>query len=83
MFVRFAILSRIPKGVWVLGGVSLLMDVSSEMIHSLLPLFMATTLGASVIIFVVVLCLVLYGSLSYSSPSLSAQAYPESLVHHR
>jgi len=26
------------------------MDVSSEMIHSLLPLFMATTLGASVII---------------------------------
>ena len=50
MFPRFATLSRIPKGVWVLGGVSLLMDVSSEMIHSLLPLFMATTLGASVII---------------------------------
>jgi MFS family permease len=37
--------SRIPSGVWVLGGVSLLMDVSSEMIHSLLPLFMVTTLG--------------------------------------
>lgn len=50
MVPRFATLSRIPKGVWVLGGVSLLMDVSSEMIHSLLPLFMATTLGASVII---------------------------------
>lgn len=50
MFVRPATLSRIPKGVWVLGGVSLLMDVSSEMIHSLLPLFMATTLGASVIV---------------------------------
>ena len=50
MLVRFATLGRIPKGVWVLGGVSLLMDVSSEMIHSLLPLFMATTLGASVII---------------------------------
>ncbi len=31
-------------------GVSLLMDVSSEMIHSLLPLFMATTLGVSVIV---------------------------------
>ncbi|VUT02810.1 hypothetical protein SPARK1531C2_04306 [Klebsiella grimontii] len=45
MVPRFATLSRIPKGVWVLGGVSLLMDVSSEMIHSLLPLFMATTLG--------------------------------------
>lgn len=50
MVPRFATLSRIPKGVWVLGGVSLLMDVSSEMIHSLFPLFMATTLGASVII---------------------------------
>lgn len=50
MVPRFATLNRIPKGVWVLGGVSLLMDVSSEMIHSLLPLFMATTLGASVII---------------------------------
>jgi len=36
---------RIPAGVWVLGFVSLLMDVSSEMIHALLPLFMVTTLG--------------------------------------
>ncbi|HEB4981310.1 TPA: MFS transporter, partial [Aeromonas dhakensis] len=33
---------RIPGGVWVLGFVSLLMDISSEMIHSLLPLFMVT-----------------------------------------
>ncbi len=41
MFSRFSTLARIPKGVWVLGGVSLLMDVSSEMIHSLLPLFMS------------------------------------------
>jgi len=38
---------RIPTGVWVLGFVSMLMDISSEMIHSLLPLFMVTTLGAS------------------------------------
>ena len=38
---------RLPTGIWVLGGVSLLMDLSSEMIHSLLPLFMVTTLGAS------------------------------------
>lgn len=38
---------KMPKGVWVLGFVSLLMDVSSEMIHSLLPLFMVTVLGAS------------------------------------
>ena len=41
------VLSQIPRGVWVLGFVSLLMDVSSEMIHSLLPLFMVTVLGAS------------------------------------
>jgi MFS family permease len=40
-------LRRIPAGVWALGFVSLLMDVSSEMIHSLLPLFMVGTLGAS------------------------------------
>lgn len=39
--------SRIPTGIWILGFVSLLMDVSSEMVHSLLPLFMVTTLGAS------------------------------------
>ncbi len=39
--------SRIPPGVWVLGFVSMLMDISSEMIHSLLPLFMVTVLGAS------------------------------------
>lgn len=41
---------QIPAGVWVLGFVSLLMDISSEMIHSLLPLFMVTTLGASALI---------------------------------
>jgi len=42
-------LRQIPSGVWVLGIVSMLMDVSSEMIHSLLPLFMVTTLGASAV----------------------------------
>ena len=41
--------SHIPSGVWVLGFVSMLMDISSEMIHSLLPLFMVTILGASTI----------------------------------
>ena len=44
---RGAILRQIPAGVWVLGFVSMLMDISSEMIHSLLPLFMVSTLGAS------------------------------------
>ena len=38
-----------PAGVWVLGFVSMLMDVSSEMIHSLLPLFLVGTLGVSVL----------------------------------
>ena len=38
---------RLPAGIWVLGLVSLLMDISSEMIHSLLPLFMVGVLGAS------------------------------------
>lgn len=39
--------SRLPGGIWVLGLVSMLMDISSEMIHSLLPLFLVGTLGAS------------------------------------
>ena len=43
-------LRQIPSGIWVLGFVSLLMDISSEMIHSLLPLFMVTVLGTSAIV---------------------------------
>jgi MFS family permease len=38
----------VPRAVWALGFVSLLMDVSSEMIHALLPVFLVSTLGASV-----------------------------------
>jgi MFS family permease len=41
--------ARIPAGVWVLGFVSMLMDISSEMIHALLPLFLVGTLGVSVL----------------------------------
>ena len=40
-------LSRIPRGVWALGFVSLFMDTSSEMIHGLLPVFLVGTLGVS------------------------------------
>lgn len=40
---------RLPAGVWALGFVSLLMDVSSEMIHSLLPVFLVTGLGVSML----------------------------------
>lgn len=38
---------RIPVSIWALGLVSMFMDISSEMIHSLLPLFLVGTLGAS------------------------------------
>jgi MFS family permease len=41
-------LKRLPEGVWALGFVSLFMDVSSEAIHSLLPVFLVSALGASV-----------------------------------
>ena len=40
-------LRDIPRGIWALGFVSLLMDVSSEMIHALLPVYLVTVLGAS------------------------------------
>ena len=40
---------RLPASIWALGLVSLLMDVSSELIHSLLPVFMVTVLGASML----------------------------------
>jgi MFS family permease len=39
--------SGIPRMIWTLGFVSLFMDLSSELVHSLLPVFMVTTLGAS------------------------------------
>ncbi len=38
----------LPGGIWALGFVSLFMDMSSELIHSLLPVFLVTGLGASV-----------------------------------
>lgn len=37
----------IPAGIWVLGFVSMLMDISSEMIHALLPIYLVTVLGTS------------------------------------
>ncbi|MEZ5776688.1 MAG: MFS transporter [Hyphomicrobiaceae bacterium] len=40
-------LSDIPAGIWALGLVSMLMDISSEMIHALLPLYMVGVLGTS------------------------------------
>ena len=39
--------ARLPRIVWLFGFVSLCMDLSSEMIHSLLPVFLVSVLGAS------------------------------------
>jgi MFS family permease len=39
----------IPAGIWALGFVSMLMDISSEMIHALLPVYMVTVLGTSML----------------------------------
>jgi MFS family permease len=42
-------LRTIPAGVWTLGFVSMLMDVSSEMIHALLPVYLVSVLGVSML----------------------------------
>ena len=42
-----SLLRRIPAGIWALGLVSMLMDISSEMIHALLPVYLVSVLGAS------------------------------------
>ena len=43
-------MNRLPKTIWALGFVSMFMDISSEMVHSLLPVFLVTTLGSSVMV---------------------------------
>jgi MFS family permease len=42
-------LAAIPRSIWALGIVSMFMDISSEMIHGLLPVFLVTVLGASMV----------------------------------
>jgi len=44
----------LPMSIWALGLGSLFMDMSSELIHSLLPIFMSTVLGASMVVIGVV-----------------------------
>ena len=46
---KLIVAGSMPAGVWVLGFVSMLMDISSEMIHSLLPVFLVTSLGVSML----------------------------------
>ncbi|MBW8898462.1 MAG: MFS transporter [Massilia sp.] len=45
---RFSTLRQVPRPIWILGFVSMLMVISSEMVHSLLPMFLVAALGASV-----------------------------------
>ena len=40
---------KLPRSIWALGFVSLFMDISSEMVHALLPVFLVTVLGASTV----------------------------------
>jgi MFS family permease len=47
--MKSKILPNIPANVWVLGFVSLLTDISTEMIHSVLPLFLVSSLGANLL----------------------------------
>ena len=42
-----ATLKLIPQGIWTLGFVSMFMDISSEMIHALLPVYLVTVLGTT------------------------------------
>lgn len=39
----------IPRGIWALGFVSMFMDISSEMIHALFPIYLVAVLGASMV----------------------------------
>ncbi|MEH1921585.1 MFS transporter [Nostoc sp.] len=48
MQLQNKLVQKIPRTVWVLGFVSLLTDISSEMIHSVLPLFLVSVLGANI-----------------------------------
>jgi MFS family permease len=45
---RFSLFS-LPKGVWILGGVSLLNDTATESVYPLLPFFLTSVLGASAV----------------------------------
>src|SRR6266516_4154025 len=45
--VSISRLRQIPRSIWALGFVSMLMDISSEMIHALLPIYLVTVLGTS------------------------------------
>src|SRR5438128_4908234 len=41
-------LSRLPRAVIILGAVSLLMDIASEMLYPIAPIYVTTVIGASI-----------------------------------
>jgi hypothetical protein len=43
-------LSEIPRSVWLLGFVSMFADISSEMVHALLPIYLVTAFGTSALV---------------------------------
>jgi MFS family permease len=47
--VTTAAFKSVPRGVWALGLVSMFMDISSEMIHALLPVYLVSVLGVSMV----------------------------------
>jgi MFS family permease len=38
---------KLPKSIWILGFVSMFMDISSEMVHGLVPVFLVSVIGAN------------------------------------
>ncbi len=57
---------QLPTGIWILGFVSLLMDISSEIIHSLLPIYLVSVLGASALMVGLI-----EGAVASAAPSIS------------
>ncbi len=41
--------ARLPRTAWALGWVSLFMDMSSELVHAVLPVYMSSVLGLSLL----------------------------------
>lgn len=43
-------LGQVPRSIWILGFVSMFMDVSSEMIHALLPVYLVLGFGTPALV---------------------------------
>lgn len=49
MIIEYTPKNKIPGSIWALGFVSMFMDISSEMVHCLLPVFMVNILGITTV----------------------------------